>query len=115
MRADYAERMMELFGERPNLDVPIGRYSFYAQPAERHEPYKRKIVVHMNSYYLPDFIRGMTNTVSDIWINAKEYFKDHVLRHEKIHVAHPDWSEQTVRQVHDFYKPILRNVELVYQ
>lgn len=77
-------------------------------------PFKKRIFVHMNSYYLPDSIRGMTDTVKHIWINSKEYFKKFVLRHKMIHFAHPEWSEETVREFHGSYEPHLPNVELEY-
>ncbi len=134
MVTTYEERLKELFGElkpahyyisEENLatDRPLtkseagdifgtNKYFVYAK-SNIERPYKRKIFVHMHSYYLPDSIRGMTDTVRHIWINAKEYFREHVLRHEKIHVAHPEWSESVVRQFHDSYEPSLPDVEFV--
>ncbi len=120
MRPLYWERLKELFGTRlyeriPDEDlrrVDPAKYTMYGKSHEN--PNRRKIFVHMNSYYLPDSIRGMTDTVHHIWINSKEYFKRHVLRHEKIHVAHPDWPEDVVRQFHDSYEPELPGVDLVY-
>ena len=134
MTVSYNERMKELFGmeftpytisveslatdrKLTNLEtenVFDNKYFFYTKSTRENKPYRRRIFVHMNSYYLPDFVRGMTDTVAHIWINSKEYFKKHVLRHEKIHVAHPEWSEEVVRQFHDSYEPSLPDVELVY-
>ena len=127
----YLDRIRELFPEldpyhvsteRFNFDKPLmytevldmveGIISLYKN--ERRERYKRTIFVHLRSYYLPDSIRGMTDTVKNIWINAREYFTKHVLRHELIHFAHPEWSESMVREFHDTYEPYLPGVELVY-
>jgi len=94
------------------LDMVGGSIPLYKN--ERRERYKRTIFVHLRSYYLPDSVRGMTDTVKNIWINAREYFIKHVLRHELIHVAHPEWSESMVRQFHDTYEPYLLDIELVY-
>lgn len=80
----------------------------------KQKQYKRRIFVHMRNYYLPSFIRGMTDTINNIWINANEYFRNLVLRHELLHIAHPEWDEKTVRQFHDSYQPYLPDVELVY-
>ena len=98
---------------RDRLELPH-YFSEDSSTVRKTEPYKRRIFVHMRSYYLPEFIRGMTDTINNIWINSKEYAKDLVLRHEKIHIAHPEWPESVVREFHDFYEPNLPNVEFVY-
>ncbi|MBU5537649.1 MAG: hypothetical protein KQA38_03755 [Candidatus Aenigmarchaeota archaeon] len=137
MKIGYDERLNELFRElqlvpyhlsEENLIIGrqlikneiknifnLSKYFYLDQRSQRNNrPYKRRVFVHMHSYYLPDFIRGMTDTVNHIWINAKEYFKKFVLRHEKIHFKFPWLSEETVRELDDFYDPYLPDVEFVY-
>jgi hypothetical protein len=128
----YLDRIKELFPElhpyyvsteKLNFDNPLsyteildmveGSVSPYKNESKGRQ-YKRTIFVHLRSYYLPESVRGMTDTVKNIWINAREYFMKHVLRHELIHVAHPEWSESIVRQFHDTYEPYLPDIELVY-
>jgi len=134
MITDYEERLKELFGElklspyqissenlatdrqltraeTDNIYNPT-KYLYMRQRNDRR--YKRRVFVHMNSYYLADLVRGMTDTVNNIWINAKEYFKKLVFRHEKIHFKFPWLSEEAVRELDDFYDPYLPNVEFVY-
>mgnify|MGYP001576879754 CR=1 FL=1 len=128
----YLDRIKELFPEldpyyvsteRFNFDKPLAYTEILEMVDGSISPYKndnrriqnrRTIFVHLRSYYLPDSIRGMTDTVKNIWINAREYFTKHVLRHELIHFAHPEWSESMVREFHDTYEPYLPGVELVY-
>ncbi|MBI2543532.1 MAG: hypothetical protein HYW24_05110 [Candidatus Aenigmarchaeota archaeon] len=99
---------------KKEMDSLLENGSIIYKSHEVERPYKRRIIVHTRSYYLPDIIRGMTDTVKNIWINAKEYYKSLVLRHEKIHVAHPEWPESVVRQFHESYEPFLPDVEFVY-
>lgn len=127
----YKERLKELSGNQLTpYQVSIENFSSdqqltkteiqntfnnsYIIYARNKRPYKRRVFVQMRSYYLPEFVRGATDCVRNILINAKEYFKKFVLRHEKIHFAHPDWSEELVREFDEFYEPSLPDVELVY-
>ena len=132
MITDYDDRLEELFGEsqlapyyvsvenlatdRPLTELEVGhifnenRYSDYPKP--RREPYKRRLFLHVSGY-LPSHIRGMTDTLQNIWINYNDYDKDLVLNHELLHVLHPEWSESTVREFHETYLVDRSRFELV--
>lgn len=63
---------------------------------------KRRLFLHVSSY-LPSHIRGMTDTLENIWINYNDYEQDLVLNHELLHVLHPEWSELSIREFHETY------------
>ena len=73
---------------------------------------KRRLFLHISSY-LPPHIRGMTDTLENIWINYNEYEKDFVLNHELIHVRHPEWPESLVREFHGTYVVDRSQFELI--
>ncbi len=133
MTTAYEERLKELFSESQlapyyasveNLatDRPLAQleaddifneseYFVYAKSSKR-EPYKKRLFLHISGY-LPSHIRGMTDTLQNIWINYNDYDKNLVLNHELLHILHPEWPESVVREFHATYLVDQSRFELI--